>query len=60
VKERVVKRRYDSEFIPWKILYKHGKVIDAHLPEVNLNIEGIKYCCFEDFDNLESKKPKQA
>ncbi|MEA2112902.1 MAG: DUF3800 domain-containing protein [Patescibacteria group bacterium] len=56
----MAKGRYDAEFLPWKMLQKYGRVIDAHLPEVSLDIEGIKYSCFEDFDNLESKKPKQA
>ncbi|MFC1802308.1 DUF3800 domain-containing protein [Patescibacteria group bacterium] len=51
----MAKRRYDSDFIPWKILYKYGKVIDANLSEISLDTEGIKYSCF---DNLESKKPE--
>ncbi|MCK5493115.1 MAG: DUF3800 domain-containing protein [Candidatus Omnitrophica bacterium] len=55
----MVKRRYDSEYRPWKVFYKQGKVIDAYLPENSLEIEGIKYSCFENF-KIESKKPKQA
>ncbi|MBU1046388.1 DUF3800 domain-containing protein [Patescibacteria group bacterium] len=53
----MAKRKYDSGFIPWTMLYENKRVIDACLSEVDLNIEGIKYSCF---DNLESKKPKQA
>ncbi|MFC1720947.1 DUF3800 domain-containing protein [Patescibacteria group bacterium] len=56
----MVKRRYDQEYRPWKMFYKHGKVIDAYLPDGCLEVEGIKYSCFENFNIPDSKKPKQA
>lgn len=56
----MVKRRYDQDYRPWNILHKHGKVIDAYLPENKLEVEGIKYSCFENFNKIENKKLKRT
>ncbi|MFH1187246.1 MAG: DUF3800 domain-containing protein, partial [bacterium] len=43
----MVKRKYDDNYAPWSALYKNGKVIDAYLPEVERETQGIKYSCFD-------------
>ena len=53
----MIKRRYDSEYGPWQVLYNNKKVIDAYINEEDLEIKGIKYSCFEYFDD-KNKKPK--
>jgi hypothetical protein len=43
----MVKRKYDTEYSPWCVFYKNGKVIDAHLEEWEWDKLGIKYSCFD-------------
>ncbi len=45
----MIKIKYDDSYAPWFVLYKNGRIIDAHLPEVEIKLQGIKYSCF---DNL--------
>ncbi len=52
----MVKRVYDPEYPPWKIIYINKKVIDSYLDEDDLDTCGIKYSCFEYF--LKNKRPK--
>ncbi len=51
----MAKRRYDSSYGAWKILFENKKVIDAILPNEEWQEKGIKYSCFEEF---ESKNPE--
>lgn len=44
----MIKRKHDPNYPPWLSLHKHGKVIDAYLPDCDLEHKGIKYSCFDD------------
>lgn len=53
----MAKRRYEPTYNPWVLLYENKKVIDALLPEKEWLSRGIKYSCFDEYEEAGSKKP---
>lgn len=43
----IVKGGYDSEYQPYRDLFKASRIIDALLDETELSAKGIKYSCFD-------------
>ena len=43
----MIKRKYDSLYRPWTVLYQNKKVIDSIIPEESIPVLGIKYSCFD-------------
>lgn len=53
----MAKRRYEPTYNPWVLLYENKNVIDALLPEAEWMSRGIKYSCFDEWEN---KKPRNS
>ncbi|MDE2778704.1 MAG: hypothetical protein OXI91_03380 [Chloroflexota bacterium] len=42
----LAKSGYDSDYYPYRVLKKNGKLIDCKIPEDEISTRGIKYSCF--------------
>lgn len=53
----IAKRKYEPTYNPWVKFFEYKKVIDSFLSSDDLPYLGIKYSCFDDWEN---KKPGKS